>query len=489
MAVRINPSRENNPPHWKSSSRRRAGNTAASGVLAAFLSTVFATPALAHASSQTFVLLLPTDFYIGSGVAAVVLTIVLLVSRTLGHQLAKFPSFEISAAPRESWSKWTSLASALILLCLIFVGQTGSRDPLSNLLPLSIWTLWWVMIVVLQSVFGNIWHWINPWSGPLELLSGSSEGEPVIKLPESAGIAPAIIGFLLFMIFMLAHPAPEDPATLAFYVGGYFIVSMIGGWLFGVDVWMKRCDCFSIMLTYLGRCGIFGVHDNKLRAGIPGWQLISQKTPSLTAAAFILFMLASSSFDGLNETFWWLVVLDINPLEFPGRSGIIWQTIIGVVFANLLLVMIFAACIFAGLSLIKTDDKFLPTFCIFAASVLPIAVGYHIAHFLPSFLVNSQYLLAAASDPLTNGSDILGLGTFYVTTGFFNTRETVRVIFLTQVFAVVIGHIVSILVAHRTATDLYGNNRQAVISQIPLAVFMVAYTFFGLWLLAAPRGA
>ena len=30
--------------------------------------------------------------------------------------------------------------------------------------------------------------------------------------------------------------------------------------------------------------------------------------------------------------------------------------------------------------------------------------------------------------------------------------------------------------------------RRAVLGQAPLAAFMVAYTFFGLWLLASPRG-
>jgi hypothetical protein len=30
---------------------------------------------------------------------------------------------------------------------------------------------------------------------------------------------------------------------------------------------------------------------------------------------------------------------------------------------------------------------------------------------------------------------------------------------------------------------------RAVLGQVPLALFMVAYTVFGLWLLATPRGA
>ena len=64
-----------------------------------------------------------------------------------------------------------------------------------------------------------------------------------------------------------------------------------------------------------------------------------------------------------------------------------------------------------------------------------------------------------------------------------------RVIFLTQAGAVVIGHVLAILVAHAMALRLYGENRPALLSQIPLAGFMILYTFLGLWLLAAPKGA
>ena len=124
-----------------------------------------------------------------------------------------------------------------------------------------------------------------------------------------------------------------------------------------------------------------------------------------------------------------------------------------------------------------------------AFALLPIALGYHIAHFLPAFLVNSQYALVALSDPLGTGADWLGLGQFYVSTGFFNNLDSVRVIWISQASAVVVGHLLSILVAHRLTVILYGTTIRAFISQLPLAIFMVGYTGLGLWLLATPRGA
>jgi len=65
----------------------------------------------------------------------------------------------------------------------------------------------------------------------------------------------------------------------------------------------------------------------------------------------------------------------------------------------------------------------------------------------------------------------------------------VETIWLMQAASVVIGHILSVMLAHAIALDLFGSARRAIISQAPLAAFMVLYTLLGLWLLAAPRGA
>ena len=124
-----------------------------------------------------------------------------------------------------------------------------------------------------------------------------------------------------------------------------------------------------------------------------------------------------------------------------------------------------------------------------AVSILPIALGYHVAHYLPGFLVDAQYALAALSDPFARGDDWLGLQPFYVTTGFFNTQSGVRAIWLAQAGAVVLGHVLGILLAHRIALGHHATPKRAILAQLPLALFMIGYTFFGLWLLASPRGA
>ena len=43
--------------------------------------------------------------------------------------------------------------------------------------------------------------------------------------------------------------------------------------------------------------------------------------------------------------------------------------------------------------------------------------------------------------------------------------------------------------AHLVALDLHRDARTATVSQVPLAMVMVLYTLFGLWLLATPIAA
>ncbi|MEP1441474.1 MAG: hypothetical protein ABJK39_00525 [Hyphomicrobiales bacterium] len=444
--------------------------------------------ALAHASNQAFVPLLPTGFYTAAGVAAVAVTVLLLAIPSIAKLFSTNATITLFDTKGYDGHVYTSLLSSFFWGFLVIVGFYGSHDPLVNPLPLFIWTVWWVGFVTLSAVIGNFWHWLNPWSGLYELVVGSADRKPPLTLPATLGSWPAIIIFVAFAIFMLASISPEDPEELAFFVLLYLVFTFIGMVLFGKDEWESRAECFTMIIRYFSSLSIIGIHDNKVKIGVPSWKLKTQQNKTTSAGLFVLTVFAISSFDGLNETFWWLDFLDINPLEFPGRSAIFWETTAGVLITPLILISLFCGCVYSGLAIVGETKRFREAFFVLAIAIVPIAVGYHLAHYLASFLVNIQYSLAAATDPWTTGADFLNLGTFYVTTGFFNTLEGSRTIFLTQVTAVVAGHILSIIVAHASAYFLFKNNKIATVSQIPLAVFMIAYTLFGLWLLAAPRG-
>ena len=205
-------------------------------------------------------------------------------------------------------------------------------------------------------------------------------------------------------------------------------------------------------------------------------------------------MLAVGSFDGLKETFWWLALIGINPLEFPGRTSVIWSSSLGLIAGILTLLSVFLSALWFSAYFVNMYNKkntqisVKTLFCYFAPALIPIVLGYHISHFLISLLVDGQYLLVSIGDPFANGSNFFGLHDISITTGFLKNTYSVKIIWTTQVFMVVFGHVLSVLVLHRIALNLFKDQKLLIISQLPISLLMIMYTWFGLWLLATPRG-
>lgn len=433
----------------------------------------------AHASEQGFVLLMPTDVYIAAGGATVALTVVLLavlpdrVAETLFRPL-------VVTGTRVRLGHGVSVLAALFLGWLIWRGLVGTGDPVENPLPLVIWVVFWIVVVSVQGLLGDIWRWINPWTGPAAVLRRMTGGRAALRYPRGLGHWPGVLGLLAFAGFLMADPAPTDPGRLAVVIGLYWVAMLAGVALYGAP-WLLRAEGVTVLMRAYARMGLLGRKGRRLALGVNGWQVLTGPRVGLGLAVFILVMLGCGSFDGLNETFWWLGVLGLNPLEFPGRSAVVLPNLLGLVAANVILVFAFAACLWLGEQIAGGRVPLRRLFCLYAPTILPIALAYHVAHYLTSFLVDGQYVIAALSEAL-------GLGHIHVTTGFLNTPGPVRLIWLTQAGVVVAGHVIAILLAHALALRGGRGTRNAVLGQAPLALFMIAYTVFGLWLLASPRG-
>ncbi|MEP2978419.1 MAG: hypothetical protein ABJO86_02970 [Lentilitoribacter sp.] len=462
--------------------------------------------AMAHVSEQGIVLLLPTNIYIVSGCLAVIASMLLVT--LLPHDRVfsffkpiqiRLPSFD-AIFQNQLLKDLVSIVALGIVLFLTVIGVVGSRDPLVNMLPLSIWTFWWIAIFMMHSVFGNIWAWINPWTGLYnQFLHHISLG---VELPRKISRWPAIVIFVAFYAFIIADIAPDDPARLANFVLGYVVFTFVGMITFGAQSWCRQVECFSILFSLLSQLSPVKIRadGNGWQIGLPGWQALQNRKIFITEAFFLLSVLGSGSFDGVNETFWWLVQIDVNPLAFPGRSAVVWQSTSGIIAANLLLYGIFAICIWSGIKIVKklrlvkndvqdVDVTFIDLFSVLAISVLPIAAVYHASHYLTTLMVNGQYLIAALSDPLGTGSNYLGLENYQVTTGYLNDIASVKRIWMTQASLVVFGHIIAVLMAHFVIAERFKTWKEAAFFHIPIAIFMATYTWFGLWLLAAPKGA
>ena len=136
--------------------------------------------------------------------------------------------------------------------------------------------------------------------------------------------------------------------------------------------------------------------------GPPGAQIVAMPALGPGAAAFVALMLASVSFDGLRDTFRWLAFLGINPLEFPGRSAVVRANTLGLARrlgadrSPSILAAIALGRRLAGARRGRFWAEAGPAMLAF----LPIAAGYHAAHYLTALLGGGQYLIAALNDPL-----------------------------------------------------------------------------------------
>jgi hypothetical protein len=440
--------------------------------------TAGASPALAHSSSRGFVLLLPTQYVIISGSLAVLATFAFLLLRPARAACAKQDSgterpFSPAASPY-------SLLSAAILAFLIYCGFAGPPDPAENLLPLVIWTVWWMVIVLLHPVFGNIWRFINPFTGICAFagLNGGRLG----TLPTRLAYWPALLIFAAFAWFQLVDPAPEDPRRLAVIVSAYALITLAAVFLFGAGDWLGKGDPFAIFFGQLAAVAPYA--RGKLRP--PGRGLIELAPLPVAGTLFVLLTLSSISFDGFSQTFTWLSALGVNPLDYPGRTALMAANTFGLAGAFGALAVIYAGCIWLGWLWSGNRSHFASVLGRFVLSIIPISVAYHFAHYVSDALLNLQYLVLALNDPLGLGADLLGLAGWHPTASFQNTAHGALVIFALQSAAIVAGHLVAVAVAHEMASDESGNRTAAAKLETPLSVFMVLYTGFGLWLLATP---
>lgn len=450
--------------------------------MTAFL--VIASPALAHVSERALVLILPTDIYTRFGVAAVVLTIVLTVALrpAIFHRILGADWVEPAADPTNPrpgrLAIATSVLAFLAFAFLVLTGLGGSRDPLVNLLPLTLFTVWWICFPLAQVAFGNIWVWINPWTGPATLAFGDLKP---LRMPDWLASWPALATYILTGIYTLTDIAPDDPERLAKVAAGYWFFHFAMCGIFGLG-WLHRGEGFTLFFDLIAKLSVVA------RRGIrfPGKAIFSGSVPDASVGVFAVTSLAIGSFDGLNETFWWMGQIGVNPLEFPGRSAVVWENRLGLFGSILLLNLVFAFAVWLGLVLTGRRGEFLRLWRMLALSILPIALGYHAAHYLTSALVNLQYFAVSLNDPMQTGVGFLGLNSHSITTSFFNQHHTVRAIWLTQASAIVVAHIVAVILAHGITLTLFRRHGPAVIAQLPISIFMIGYTFLGLWLLASP---
>ena len=468
----------------------------APGVVALAILALVASPAaFGHAGERGFVMLLPTGLFQAGGAVAVAASFIVVAWFRADTLRRAIESVRWCAIPVPRGMRGTNAVCSTLLVVLVAAGLTGSRDPLANPLPLAVWTLLWVGLTFVHGVLGYVWPHLDPWKPFAGLVRHfirlPDDAPALLPWPPAIGRWPAVALLLLFAWFELVYPAPRDPAVLAFAVSGYSIFTVAGMVIFGDKTWTREVEVFSCFFRIVSALSPAGIAKDdrarRLTLALPGSRLASIGALPPAGVVFVVCALATVSFDGLSRTFWWLDLGGFNPLEHPGRSALVAWNTLGLASAAACLLGAFALCTLAGARWSGTPPA--PALRRFVVSIIPIAFGYHFAHYLPSFLVDAQYAFKALSDPFGRGWNLFGGNHVHVTASFLTHHASVELIWYGQVAAIVLAHMVAVVALHALCGEVARGRLATALAQLPLTLLMVAYTLFGLWLLSTPVAA
>jgi len=129
-----------------------------------------------------------------------------------------------------------------------------------------------------------------------------------------------------------------------------------------------------------------------------------------------------------------------------------------------------------------TENDVMQTAQAYVLSLVPIAIAYHLAHYLSYLLIAGQLIIPVMSDPLGQGWNLFGTTGYRVDISVIEADD----VWYLSVFAIVIGHIAAVCVGHATALRREASARSAVLIQLPMVVLMIAYTMISLWILSQP---
>jgi hypothetical protein len=377
--------------------------------------------------------------------------------------------------------------SVLLLAVTLWAALWGTALPLENFAPTFVYVVFWLGIPLLSVVFGNVWRVLSPWRAiadgavwALEL--GGREARPLFVYPAWLGRYPAAVALLAFVGLELAHPRPADPRVLGVAIALYTYWALAGMAVYGRDAWTEGGEGFAAAFGLLGRIAPFAVRDGRLAVRWPLTGLAgAEKVPGTLAVVAVL--LGSTSFDGFSRTTTWQDRLaDVREGLVDAPTWRVDLTISLVNLAGLLafcaaVVLAYLAAVTIARRLVKTPRNLIPEFVL---SLVPIAFAYTLAHYFSLFLIQGQFAIPLASDPLGRGWDLFGTADFEPNLSIVSP-ETVWYV---QVVGLVVGHVAGLAVAHDRAVALFDRREDALRSQYPMLALMVLFTVGGLWVLS-----
>ena len=337
--------------------------------------------------------------------------------------------------------------------------------------------LLWVGLAPLSLLLGPIWRAVNPLRTVhlLAALAAAARPEPGLReLPDSVGWWPAAATLFGFVWLELVAPDRATLPVITAWLAGYAVVLLAGAVLFGAG-WFDHADPFEAYSTVIGQLAPLG----RAADGVLVWRNpldgIAGLRPRPGLVAVVIVLLGSTMYDSLSNAPGWLRFSQENGLH-PAVTGSAGLSLVIAAVAVAYLAATGAAARIGRAGAAETRG--VPGEI--AHSIVPIAVGYVVAHYYSLLILEGQRTVALLSDPLGTGANWLGTADWEPQTALITPSGVATL----QITVIILGHLLGTLLAHDRALYLFPRAR-AVAGQLPLLALMVAYTVAGLLLLYA----
>jgi hypothetical protein len=490
--------------------RRVAGAT----TLAAGALIIPTSPVAAHAIGGTFQLPVPLNLYLLGAAVAVAASFVVtaLVARRAAEP--RYPRFPVAMRVGGVLRVVLRTVGLVWWYGAIVVGfVVGDITPLPAVL---FWIGIWVGFPIVTVLLGNPWPSFSPFRTTFAELEWLARRIGFAKLdagiPYPAGLArwPAVALLGAGIWAELVLPGGSTAGAVAWLLLGYTVLTLLGMTLFGQVAWLRHAELFEVELGWFGRLGPIGrrvvvptvcegcheaceparcidcpecsvaAEDDERRPELRPWiaGLTEVDRAGWSDAVFIVLALAGVSFDGLGET---AFGARLHGLVQPPVIEWLGPTAEAFLLADTLVFLLVAAAFFAaflvvvwathGLGEPNSRRPLADTAGAYAATLLPIAAGYLIAHYLTLVIQGAIWLPALIADPLMSLAPALDW-------------LPMELVWYLSVAAIVGGHIAGIVLAHRNA--LRDAPSRPVIAGLPMVALMIGYTVLSLWIIAQP---
>lgn len=348
-----------------------------------------------------------------------------------------------------------ALGVALTVAALVVgVAHRGEHDnPLVG--TFFIWL--WVGLIPASLLFGPIGRYLSPvrtlhrW---VCAALGRSPSDALFAYPKALGRWPAALGMFAFVWLELAFGEPGFTAVFWWCIA-YLVITAAAGAVFG-EAWFAQAEPFEMYSVVVATLSPLGrdrasrrlVLRNPLN-GLPTYRA------GPGAVAVIAVLMGSTAFDA------WSAAYGLH--DAAARTGALFGFVVAVGFS-------FALATMATGGVSRERRLAIPGKM--AHTLIPIAVGYLVAHYAKYFVEDGQetahqWLHALSIDAPPGWTP-------------FTDHPTIPSVL--AVAAIIVGHLLAVVSAHDAALRILPK-RHHLTGQLALMLMMVGYTFAGLYLL------